>query len=80
MNRVLLFLRKYSGIFCLIAVMMSGAMASGQVTIFSENMGTPAANTAIAPYVAGTAPATFQRVLYVPLSSFPHYTVFYYDE
>lgn len=31
-------------------------------------------------YTFHTAPATFQRVLYVPLSSFPHYTVFYYDE
>jgi hypothetical protein len=31
------------------------------VTIFSENLGTPAANTSIAIYSTGTAPATFQN-------------------
>lgn len=39
-----------------------GFVSFGQTTIFSENMGTPTANTLIATYVGGTAPATFQNV------------------
>jgi hypothetical protein len=30
-------------------------------TIYSENFGTPTANTTVANYVTGTAPATFQN-------------------
>lgn len=30
-------------------------------TIYSENMGTPTGNTAVAAYASGTAPATFQN-------------------
>lgn len=30
-------------------------------TIYSENMGTPSANTTVAAYITGTAPATFQN-------------------
>ena len=35
--------------------------ASAQVTIFSENVGTPTGTTTLASYSAGTAPATFQN-------------------
>ncbi|NNT70859.1 choice-of-anchor D domain-containing protein [Flavobacterium sp. IMCC34852] len=44
------------------ALVLNSVSSYGQVTIFSENMGTPSANTAIATYVGGTAPATFQNV------------------
>jgi hypothetical protein len=47
-------------------LLAAGALAFGtsvnaQTTIFSENMGTPTATTAIATYATGTAPATFQN-------------------
>jgi len=46
----------------LIAVALFVGFGSyGQVTIFSENIGTPTANTIIATYAIGTAPATFQN-------------------
>ncbi len=35
--------------------------ASAQVTIFSENIGSPTGTTTLATYSAGTAPATFQN-------------------
>ena len=35
--------------------------SQAQVTIFSENIGTPTGNTAIAAYSTGTTPATFQN-------------------
>lgn len=37
------------------------SFASFGQTIYSENMGTPTGNTAVAAYVTGTAPATFQN-------------------
>lgn len=37
------------------------SFASFGQTIYSENMGTPTGNTAVATYVTGTAPATFQN-------------------
>jgi len=44
----------------LIAAGWVGA-AQAQTTVFSENVGTPTGNTAIATYAAATAPATFQN-------------------
>ncbi|MEO0054102.1 MAG: hypothetical protein RLZZ50_49, partial [Verrucomicrobiota bacterium] len=38
-----------------------GGGGAGGGTIFSENMGTPTATTALATYATGTAPATFQN-------------------
>lgn len=42
-------------------VFMIPQLSVAQTTIFSENMGTPSGNTAIATYATGTAPATFQN-------------------
>ncbi|MEN9963002.1 MAG: hypothetical protein RL582_97, partial [Bacteroidota bacterium] len=38
-----------------------GLIAHSQVTVFSENFGTPTGTTSLATYITGTAPATFQN-------------------
>ena len=41
-------------------LLVIASVSFGQ-TIYSENFGTPAANTTVANYITGTAPATFQN-------------------
>ncbi len=48
-------------IYALLFTLVISSISFGQ-TIFSENMGTPSATTALATYITGTAPATFQNV------------------
>ena len=50
-----------SAISLLMMLMLFSGKSVAQTTIFSENMGTPTANTVIATYATGTAPATFQN-------------------
>lgn len=47
-------------IYFFLIALIYGAVAYSQ-TVYSENMGTPTGTTAIATYVTGTAPATFQN-------------------
>lgn len=47
-------------LYTLLLTLVVSSLSFGQ-TIYSENMGTPSANTAVATYVTGTAPATFQN-------------------
>jgi Secretion system C-terminal sorting domain len=44
-----------------IAFTVFGSQSLFAITIFSENIGTPSATTAITTYAGGTAPATFQN-------------------
>lgn len=45
----------------LLVLTLIGVYATQAQTIYSENMGVPTANTTVASYVSGTAPATFQN-------------------
>lgn len=47
-------------LYFILLTLITGVTAFAQ-TIYSENMGTPTGTTAIATYVTGTAPATFQN-------------------
>lgn len=47
-------------LYFILFTIISGVSAFAQ-TVYSENMGTPSGTTAIATYVTGTAPATFQN-------------------
>jgi hypothetical protein len=47
-------------LYTLLLIAVGTTLSFGQ-TIYSENMGTPSGNTAVATYVTGTAPATFQN-------------------
>ena len=44
-----------------LSLLFLGTLAGFSQTFYSENMGTPSANTTVAAYSTGTAPATFQN-------------------